>query len=190
MKWAADEEPAGKWAATALRNMLRSKALLGYIHHKGETVRDADGMPIQVGEPLVTLDEWDLLQAALDTVQAGYLSARPAEASPLAGVAVCLGCDVPLHHSRNAVKRDKRQYLYRHYRCQTRQCVAIPAETLETMAEEAFLYEVGDLEVRERVWVPGDSHEAELRSTLGVPDNWRDLPLRLGSLGHGHGCSA
>ena len=160
----------GKWEATPIRNMLRSKALRGYVHHKGDTVRDAEGMPIQVAEPLVTLDEWDLLQAALDTVQAGYLSARPKEASPLAGVAVCLDCGVPLHHSRNAVKRDKRRYVYRNYRCQTRRCVAIPAETLETLAEEAFLYEVGDLEVRERVWVPGDTHEADLREAVTALD--------------------
>jgi site-specific DNA recombinase len=123
-------------------------------------------VPVQVAEPLVTLDEWDLLQAALDTVQAGYLSARPAEASPLAGVAVCFDCGVPLHHSRNAVKRGERRYVYRRYRCQTRKCVAIPADILEELAEESFLYEVGDLEVRERVWVPGDSHEAELREAV------------------------
>ena len=75
-----------------------------------------------------------------------------------------------LHHSRNAVKRDKRRYVYRNYRCQTRRCVAIPAETLETLAEEAFLYEVGDLEVRERVWVPGDTHEADLREAVTALD--------------------
>ncbi len=165
------ETRRGKWEATPIRNMLRSKALRGFVHHKGETVRDADGMPIQVAEPLVTLDEWELVQSALDTVQAGYLSARPAEASPLAGVAFCFDCEVPLHHSRNRVKRsNNRSYEYRHYRCSTRKCVAIPAEHLETLAEETFLDEVGDLEVHERVWVPGGSHEAALREAVNGYD--------------------
>ena len=162
LRWTADEEPSGKWEATPIRNMLRSRALRGYVHHKGETVRDDDGMPIQVAEPLVTLDEWDLLQAALDRVQESRRGIRRAEASPLAGVAVCLVCGLTLHHDRTTA----RGHVYRYYRCQNRCTAMLPADTLETLAEEAFLYEVGDLAVRERVWVPGDSREAELREAV------------------------
>ena len=68
--WLSCAPETASWQATAIRNMLRSKALRGYAHHKNETVRDDDGRPIQIAEPLVTLDEWDLLQAALDQVQA------------------------------------------------------------------------------------------------------------------------
>ena len=162
LRWTAGEEPSGKWAATPLRNMLRSKALRGYVHHKGETVRDADGMPIQVAEPLVTLDEWEPLQAALDRVQESRRGIRRAEASPLAGVAVCLVCGLTLHHDRTTA----RGHVYRYYRCQNKCTVMLPADTLETLAEESFLSEVGDLEVRERVWVPGDSREADLREAV------------------------
>jgi hypothetical protein len=42
LRWAAHEKPSGKWATTALRNMLRSKALRGCVQYNGETVRDAD----------------------------------------------------------------------------------------------------------------------------------------------------
>ena len=154
-----------RWTTTPIRNMLRSKALRGYAHHKGETVRDEDGTPIQLADPLVTLDEWELIQAALDRRQQSRRGVR-SEVSPLAGVAVCFECGSPLHHDRTTVKRDKREYVYRYYRCKNRDAVMIPAEMLETLAEEAFLYEVGDLEVRERVWVPGDSREADLREAV------------------------
>jgi phytoene dehydrogenase-like protein len=39
----------------------------------------------------------------------------------------------------------------------------IPAEDLKELIEQAFLEQVGELQVRERVWVPGDPREAELR---------------------------
>jgi site-specific DNA recombinase len=165
-----DEEPSGKWAATPLRNMLRSKALRGYAHHNGETVRDDDGMPVQLAEPLVTLDEWELIQATLDRVQESRAGVLRNEASPLAGVVVCYECGEPLHHDRNSVKRDKHHYVYRYYRCKSRDHTMIPAEHLEEMAEETFLEALGGVDVRERVWVPGDSREAELREAVTALD--------------------
>ena len=62
----------------------------GYVHHQGETVRDENGLPIELADPLVTLDEWDLIQAALDRTQEAGRNVLRTEASPLAGVAVCL----------------------------------------------------------------------------------------------------
>jgi DNA invertase Pin-like site-specific DNA recombinase len=167
---ASPKDKAGKWAATPLRNMLRSKALRGHAHHNGETVRDAEGMPVQLAEPLVTSDEWELIQAALDKTQEARRDARFTVASPLAGLVVCYECGGSLHHDRNTVKRDRHVYVYRYYRCVNRRTcrsAMIPAEDLEELAEETFLHEFGDLGVRERVWVPGDSHEAELREAVG-----------------------
>lgn len=161
----SDEPNGNGWSATPIRNMLRNKALRGYVHFNGETVRDDAGMPIQIAEPLVTLDEWELIQAALDRVQETRRGIR-VEASPLAGVAVCHECGSPLHHDRTTA----RGHVYRYYRCPSGDTVMIPAETLETLAEEAFLHELGDLEVRERVWVPGDSREAELREAVAALD--------------------
>ncbi|ORB66937.1 zinc ribbon domain-containing protein [Mycolicibacterium tusciae] len=80
-------------------------------------------------------------------------------ASPLAGVAVCLVCELTLHHDRNTARGRE----YRYYRCQNRGnadhagTANLPADWLEELAEEAFLDKLGDSEVRERVWVPGDS---------------------------------
>lgn len=174
----------GKWHVSPMRQMLRNKALRGFAHHHGETVRDEHGNPVQLAEPLVDLDEWELIQAHLDRIQQSRKGTRRFMNSPLTGVVVCLRCEEPMFHDRNTVKREakayggkkasqddsgKISYEYRYYRC--RSCNGmIPAEDLETLAEESFLAEVGELEVRERVWVPGDSHEAELREAVTALD--------------------
>lgn len=162
----------GRWHLSPLKNMLRSKALRGFAHHKGETVRDEAGMPVQIAEPLVTLDEWDLIQAALDRTRESFKDSRRAENGPLSGLVYCFRCGRKLHHERNRVRRPQygKQYDYRYYRCQDRCSALIPAEDLETLAEESFLHELGDSEVRERVWVPGDSHEADLREAVTALD--------------------
>lgn len=170
LRWAASETPAGKWSTTSLRNMLRSNALRGYVHHNGEAVRDNDGIPVQLAEPLVTLDEWELIRTALDRVGKSRRGIRRPQPSPLAGIAVCANCGLTLHHDRNVAKRNNREYVYRYYRCQNQDTVLIRAEALETLAEEAFLAEVGALEVRERVWTPGDTREAELREAMTALD--------------------
>ncbi len=60
-------QPLGReWRTTPLRNLLRSPALLGQAHFEGSVVRDDAGLPVQLGEPLVTVDEWQRVQAILD----------------------------------------------------------------------------------------------------------------------------
>jgi site-specific DNA recombinase len=177
------------WHVSALRNMLRSPALLGRLHHTvhsgecashggkwcrthcshGQTVRGDDGMPVQVADPLVSLDEWDRIQARLDGHLEARKDARRSEASPLSGLVFCLECSQPLHHDFNVITRGDKRYEYRYYRCRAKH-TKLPAEELELLAEESFLRELGDLEVRERVWVRGDSHEAELREAVAGYD--------------------
>ncbi|MBA8960130.1 DNA invertase Pin-like site-specific DNA recombinase [Rhodococcus percolatus] len=164
-------EPRSKWAATTIRQLLRSKALRGHVHHNGETVRGDDGQPLKMADHLVSADEWELIQAYLDRRAESRKGIRRSESSPLSGVAVCLVCDNPLHHSRHTTKG----HHYRYYRCPEKHTTQIPAEKLETLVEEGFLRQVGDLEVRERVWVPGDTREAELREAVRAYDELRKL---------------
>ncbi|WP_342338649.1 MULTISPECIES: recombinase family protein [unclassified Rhodococcus (in: high G+C Gram-positive bacteria)] len=155
-----------KWAPTTLRQLLRSKALRGHVHHNGETVRGDDGQPLQMAEPLVSPDEWELIQAYLDRREESRKGIKRSESSPLSGVAVCLVCDNPLHHTRH---KSRGRY-YRYYRCAEKHTTQIPAEKLEELVEEHFLGRVGDLEVRERVWVPGDSRDADLKEAQSALD--------------------
>ncbi|BCO37441.1 integrase [Mycobacterium heckeshornense] len=187
-----ESQGAGAWGTTPIRNMLRSPMLRGFAHHNGQIVRDDQSMPVQLAEPLVTLDEWELIQAALDRTQEARKDARRTEASPLSGLVFCAGfrhnpdcpnrenpaafcddcprCEEPLHHDLNTVRRAAKTYEYRYYRCRSREHTMIPAEELEEMAEEDFLRELGDQEVRERVWVPGDTNEQALREAVTAFD--------------------
>ncbi len=164
-------QPLGRrWQTTPLRNLLRSPALLGRVHHDGELVRDDDGQPIQLAEPLVSLDEWERIQAVLDGNQEARKDARRSSVSMLTGLAFCAACDEMLHHDLNRVKRPGRTYEYRYLRCKVRCSPQIPAEELEGLAEEEFLHQLGDREVRERVWVPGDSNQEELAEAVRAVD--------------------
>jgi len=54
------------WQTSALQKILRSEALIGRIRHYGETVRGGGGRPVQRAESIITREEWNQLQAALN----------------------------------------------------------------------------------------------------------------------------
>lgn len=164
-------QPLGRrWQTTPLRNLLRSPALLGQAHHDGQIVRDEDGLPVQLGEALVSLDDWQRVQAILDGNRDARQDARRSSVSLLTGLAFCFACGEILHHDLNTVKRANRTYEYRYLRCKDRCSPQLPAEELEGLAEEEFLYHLGDREVRERVWVPGDDNQAALAEAVRAVD--------------------
>jgi hypothetical protein len=49
--------------------------MLAQVEHKGRIVRDDDGHPIQRAWPLVSLQEWESLQAAIDSARRAKLRA-------------------------------------------------------------------------------------------------------------------
>jgi site-specific DNA recombinase len=173
-------QPQGReWRTTPLRNLLRSPALLGQVHHDGKIVRDAEGVPVQLGEPLVSLDDWQRVQAILDGNAEARKDDRRSETSLLSGLAYCAACENQLHHDLNVVKRPGKTYEYRYLRCKIRCSPQLPAEELESLAEETFLRELGDREVRERVWVPGDDTQAEIDQATQALD---DLTTMVGTM--------
>ena len=79
-------QPLGReWRTTPLRNLLRSPALLGQAHYQGSIVRDDDGLPVQLGEPLISADEWQRVQAILDGNSEARKDARRSEVTMWAG---------------------------------------------------------------------------------------------------------
>jgi site-specific DNA recombinase len=164
-------EPLGRgWKTTPLRNLLRSPALLGRIHHDGELVRDDDGQPIQLADPLIFMDEWERIQAILDGNQEARKDARRSSVSMLTGLVFCAACGELLHHDLNTVRRPNHIYEYRYLRCKARCSPQIPAEEVENLAEDAFLDHLGDREVRERMWVPGDDNQEAMAEAVRAVD--------------------
>jgi DNA invertase Pin-like site-specific DNA recombinase len=158
-----------KWTNATIRQLLRSKSLLGHMTHKGATVRDADGVPIRKGPPLITQDVYDRLQVALDA-RSFKVTNRSAKASPLLGVAHCGMCERLMHlRQHHNAKRGK---TYRYYQClggassghgiQEHEANIAKAADLEELVEQTFLEQHGHKNVREKVFVPADSHQIEL----------------------------
>jgi site-specific DNA recombinase len=153
------------WHVSSIRNKLRSKSWLGYVHHKGETVRDEAGAPVVYAEPLVSLDEWNRVQTMLDSNQSRRTGAKPVKGL-LTGLLVCHFCREPMYFQPSKV----RGKLYRYYQCASRKHTAVSADDLEKLVEDEFLEAFGDEPVRERVWVSGDSCESELREAVTAFD--------------------
>ncbi|AEL17730.1 serine integrase [Mycobacterium phage Cuco] len=171
-----------KWSNAQIRQLLKSKTLLGHVTHNGSTVRDDDGIPIRKGPALISEEKFDQLQAALDA-RSFKVTNRSAKASPLLGVAICGLCGRPMHirqHRRNG-------NLYRYYRCDSgshsggggaapeHPSNIIKADDLEALVEEHFLDEVGGFNVQEKVYVPASDHRAELDEAVRAVEELTQL---------------
>jgi site-specific DNA recombinase len=161
-----------KWQLTPIRQILRGRSLLGQLHYDGQAVRDDDGLPVQLADPLVTVDEWERVQAVLDGNANARKDARRAPTALLSGLAFCGTCGKVLHSESNTSRKNStgERRTYRYYSCADRCSPMLPAGELDEVAEEEFLRYLGDREVRERVWVPGDSNQEALAEAVRAVD--------------------
>jgi DNA invertase Pin-like site-specific DNA recombinase len=82
-----------RWTSGTLSKVLRSPSLMGHRTHRGQTVRDASGAPVLVGQPLLSAEEFQALQDALLARSNGTRRPRRRTTALLTGVAYCAGCD-------------------------------------------------------------------------------------------------
>jgi site-specific DNA recombinase len=177
------KEPlGGGWKPAPLRKMLQAPTLVGYAHLGGVAIRDDQGRPVQMAEPLLgrtdercalkgthvadclcvsAEDERELIRAELARTEKGPY--QRLKTAPLVGVLFCYFCEAAMSSTLSKGK-------YRYYRCHTNRCTTIPAAAAEEYAEEELLRTLGDEDVTQRVWVPGDSNEAELRAAVAAFD--------------------
>lgn len=147
-----------RWSQSALRNILRSRALLGE-YKRGDL--DADGKAIKVGPELIDLETHQRLLAIFDGNK-GVGVRR--DASPLSGLVKCADCERPLWFDTKAVRG--RTYTY--YRAQ-RECghpVTMRAEFLEELAEAVLLGTHGNTEITERQWIAGEDTTTALADAV------------------------
>ena len=147
------------WRQAGLDLILRSESLLGHQVHGGVVVTGDDGLPIMCCEPLVTETQWAQLQDAIRTGKSQYTQTK----SLLLHVAYCAICGYPMHVY---TKHDKgKRYFY--YRCgsvaeRVTQMVppcrsfTIPRIALEEMVSAKFIAQVGQTEIKKRVYREGN----------------------------------
>jgi site-specific DNA recombinase len=174
-----------KWSNAAIRDLLRNRAMLGHVLHKGVTVRDEQGEPVRKGPPLVSQDLFNRLQTALDV--RAFKVTRTRNASPLLGVAICLLCERLMHYRQHDYKDRKgvkNGVVYRYYQCiGGKQSVGNPdhpanvikAEDLEELVEQTFLETYGHENVKEQIFIPAESHQTELEEAMRAVDELTSL---------------
>lgn len=175
-------KPVGdsKWRQAPMKLMLQSKALLGVVHFKGEAVRDDQGAPVRMAPELITADEFNRVQSVLAGVESRYVN-RVRDASPLSGLVSCFFCGKGLTFTQN-VKGGKRYAYYRHpVNSGCEGAGLVPLERLQTDFEAAFMGVLGGEAIRERVWLPGDDRESELREAVQAFDELTAAAGRMSS---------
>ena len=165
-----------KWTPQTLFKMTQAKYLLGHSTYGGETVRDAEGFPVLISEPVLDPAEWDQLQAAVQLRKSGPVS-RTRNVSPLLNVALCFECEQPLFH--RVYRRNYGKNIYRYYHCRDSHTGMVDAGMVEELLEEAFLEAVGDKKVLERVFRKAENHETELEDAKRALD---DVSTLLGTM--------
>lgn len=179
---------AGKrWAASTLRALLQSDSVVGRVTHRGELVRDDEGLPLEVWEPALDVEMWHRVRAVLGR-ESSPTGPRRRASRVLSGIVRCASCDAPLY-----VRRDGKGIVS--YGCQSkgdgRACVGVSvnAEALEALVARLFLEEVGDLEVFARTErAPSsardlaDVERAIADTSTAMTSDDADLPALLGRL--------
>jgi len=154
-----------EWSASVIASLLRSPSLRGYKLHQGKEARGADGLPIQIAEPVFDRELWGRLEPAL--AARSRKKTRTSSASPLLGVAFCGKCEGPLYQKNSPKKSSGKIYSYYHCpsgsgrgrkNCGTSQ----PVGTLEALLEETFIAQVGGKPVPIRRFIPGEDHSDDL----------------------------
>lgn len=117
-------EKRRQWDQSGLSRILHNPACMG-IQVTGRTkkehkvVRDENGRPKQVAEPLMSEEMWDELQRALD--KRSVTRSRTVTSSPLLGVLYCGQCGRALYHRLQTSSAGKN---HRYYVCAGRNGVA------------------------------------------------------------------
>lgn len=160
------------WAPTTLGDMLGSKALLGLSVDKKDQINYGDdGLPIQKGDPVVSREDWEFLQVYLK--QRSRVPHRTRNTSPLLGVVFCLKCGRAAYR----VVTGTGEY----YRCETLVkksglCGgrAFWGKDVSEVVESLLLEHIGDLEILEEVFIPGESHSEALKDSQAAWDDLQD----------------
>lgn len=170
----AGKEPKGNlWRTSNLNRLIKSPTLLGYatVKNKNGTgyqiIRsEMTGQPIMRAEPIVTPEEQKAVIEELRGRIPGGRQRKNVIPSPLLGVVVC-GCGLNMYRYRGR----NPEYVY--LRCASRQTLGKGCTVTRGKGiRESEVYEqlismmrglMADVEIVEKVYLPGSDHSAELR---------------------------
>jgi site-specific DNA recombinase len=136
------------WVSTAARQVFRNPRLVGWRLYKGEIVQDVEGQPV-LGqwEPILTVPEWEALQAELDSPERkkGMVWQKGQKALRkylLSGLARCAACSASTLRGNAATYRATSRQPARKthaYNCGSCGKVSISGPALDGFVAEVFL---------------------------------------------------
>ncbi|MGK5731177.1 recombinase family protein [Streptomyces sp. URMC 124] len=146
------------WRGNAVRAILRNQVQLGYRMGKNDRPETGpDGLPLVVWEPVLTWEEWETVQAALDTMEVTRTQRH--DAYWLQGVTRCGVCEARLTqtvaHGHKGLKCS-RPNEQRH-----KPAPFIRVDDLDTWVNEHMTTVYGRMRVIENVWHPGSDNRQE-----------------------------
>jgi site-specific DNA recombinase len=155
----------GKWSTATIFSMLRSQWVLGRVTYNDRVVTDESGLPVQRAEPLVTLAQWQRVQAVLSDNSRPRINVN--EKGMLLGVLRCGECSAPMY--LHVLAKTDRKPVYRYWRCSAKskrksECAnkGVPADLIESHVADTFLRQVGHIERTVKVFVPASGAGEEL----------------------------
>ena len=155
------------WTGDTVRQILKSKHILGWISHDSIPVLDAIGKPIPSGPPSITLDRWKLLQEALDN--RNFKMSSRSTTSPLLGILECWHCHAPMHIRRSKTAAGT---VHEGYHCKNgcKQKGVNGKQALE-LVHSAFQAELGDKKVSIEKNIPSLDITEELNDAKVAYEN-------------------
>lgn len=176
-----------RWTNTALRDLLLSQTLRGYLMHdprpahekkdaNGKRIKplprdlrpvlNEDGEPVCVGPEIVDAVTWQALQDSITTRQ--RIDDHRATDTLLLHVAECSECDGPLYYN---ARRTKKQGRMDYYGCPNNRgtdahvAVNISASKLEKLVQDRVLATLGKIEIQREEVTSGADRSSEIRET-------------------------
>lgn len=184
---------ADHWSLSSVRTILIGNSVLGRQCHKGVPVRDDEGNPMVLWEPILTIEEVEQIRAALASKKRGQEPRRKRASRLLSGLLTCSTCGGPL-----GVQAVGTTYKYVKYNCkgsyQGTGCtrpVNISAPTLEDHIEKAYLARFGRLQAFKTIVALREATEAghveaqmqeTSRAMMEPGANIPELATRMGEL--------
>lgn len=151
-----------RWTSGTLSKVLRTPALMGHRVHKGRTVRDSDGKPVLIGEPVLDAEVYYALQDALTARTPQKSRTRKDTQALLLGIAKCAGCGGNMYLSKRAGGQDYNcRATSRGVRCPA--AAGMRADWLEEWTSAQFLARLGHMPVTKVVKRKGYDPTPELR---------------------------
>lgn len=167
---------------TTLLRRLRNPGLMGYRVEedknggvrRSKLVLGADGNPIRVAEPILSEEEFNTLQAALDRRSKKQPTRQPGGATMFLGVLRCADCDTTMTVHKTTNEFGSYQYL----RCRNCRSGGVgapnPAEVYEQLVSDV-LSVLGDEPVQVREYARGT--EARSIGPGTAQDRWMNVHM-------------